>query len=422
MPLGGLLTRMRLRGTPNREHSFWIFVAINAYCVRYSRFSGYYPSHIGRLRCAVWGDDLKILRTVAKRGSGGLARRLAPRSGQRILAGYGVQCRYDVHGATLCISGRSVRRAPRTANVRGLVHVHQRPAAIFCELADHVGAVGACGSYGGDILPTHIKCRSAHPAHEVCTAGDCDVRHGRCHYIEHLNFALSLVQGAPVMALDLLEQCGTHASHDGVHLLWHPLAAVAKTQRGTAQTDLARIFLCESRVGTAVYSARARAAAELDELRDDHCAGRYRFLSVAGGVRSPCDTATQADQFKVPGAAKHAIARVDRSRLRILIAGDALFAARLSRIRQRLSPTPNRAGNALGRPASAHFRATCNVSAEIYRRPVDPDCRLRFNSDRLPDERATFLSMVRRQFLAFAGGHVGWYGARLQRSGRRPHT
>src|SRR5215472_4532900 len=422
MPLGGLLTRMRVRGAPNLEHSSCIFVAINAYCVHYSRFSGYEPSDIGRLRCAVWGDDLKIRRTVAERGSDGLARRLAPRSGQRVLAGYGVQCRHDVHGSALRISGRSVRRAPRTANVRRLVHLHQRPAAVFCELADHVGTVGACGSYGGDILPTHIDCRSAQPAHEVCPAGDRDVRHGRCHYIERLNFARSLVQGAPVMALDLLEQCDTHASHDGVHLLWHPLAGVAKAQRGTTQTELARIFLCEPRVDTAVYSARARAAAELDELPDDHCAGRYRLLSVAGGVRSPCDTATQADQFKVPDAAKHDFVRVDRSRLRILIAGDALFAARLSRIRQRLSSTANWTGDALGRPASAHLRATCVVSAEVYRRPVDPDCRLHFNSDRLPDERATFLSMVRRQLLALAGGHVHWYSARLQRSGWRHRT
>src|SRR5215472_13312866 len=194
MPLGGLLKRMRMRRALNLEHSFCIFVAINAYCVRYSRFSGYDPSDIGRLRCAVWGDDLKMRRTVAQRGPGRLAGRLAPRSGQRILAGYGVQCRHDVHGSTLCIAWRS---------------------------------------YGGDILPTHIDCRSAQPAHEVCTVGYRDVRHGRCHYIEHLNFALSLVQGAPVMALDLLEQCGTHASHDGVHLLWHPLAGVAKAQRGT---------------------------------------------------------------------------------------------------------------------------------------------------------------------------------------------
>jgi hypothetical protein len=89
---------------------------------------------------------------------------------------------------------------------------------------------------------------------------------------------------------------------------------------------------------------------------------------------------------------------------------------------QRLSPAANRAGDALGRPASVHLRATCNVSAEVHRRPADPDCRLHADSDRLPDERATFLSMVGRQLLAFAGGHVRWSGARLQRFGGRHHT
>ena len=104
------------------------------------------------------------------------------------------------------------------------------------------------------------------------------------------------------------------------------------------------------------------------------------------------------------------------------VAGDALFATKLSRIRQRLSPTANRAGDALGRPASVHLRATCNVSAEVHRRPADPDCRLHSDSDRLPDERAPFLSMVGRQLLAFAGGHVRWSGARHQRFGGRHHT
>src|SRR6516162_11474348 len=128
------------------------------------------------------------------------------------------------------------------------------------------------------------------------------------------------------MALDLLEQHGTHPSHDGAHLLWHPSAAVAKTQRGTTQTELARIFLCGPRVCAAVYSARAGPAAELDELRDVHCVGRHRTLSVAGGRRRPPETATQADQFKVLNAAKHAVARVDRSFLRLRVTGDAIFA------------------------------------------------------------------------------------------------
>jgi len=80
----------RVRRALNLEFSS----LVDAYCVRYSRFSGYDPSDIGHLRCAVWGDDFKMRRTVAQRGSVGLAGRLAPRPGQRILAGYGVQCRH----------------------------------------------------------------------------------------------------------------------------------------------------------------------------------------------------------------------------------------------------------------------------------------------------------------------------------------
>src|SRR6516162_8474965 len=156
------------------------------------------------------------------------------------------------------------------------------------------------------------------------------------------------------MALDLLEQHGTHPSHDGAHLLWHPLAAVAKTQRGTAQTELARIFLCGPRVCAAVYSARAGPAAELDELRDDHCVGRHRTLSVAGGRRRPPETATQADQFKVPNASEHDVARVGLNLLRLLGAGGAIFATELSRIGPRVSPTADRVGDALGRLASVH--------------------------------------------------------------------
>src|SRR5215472_8937930 len=224
------------------------------------------------------------------------------------------------------------------------------------------------------------------------------------------------------MALDLLEQRGTHASNDGAYLLWYSLAAVAKTQRGTTQTELARIFLCGLRVCAAVYGARAGAAAELDELRDDHCVGRRRTLSVAGGRRRPSETATQADQFKFPDAAKHAVARVNRSFLRLRVTADAIFATKLSRIGQRISPTANRTGDALGRPASVHLRTTCNVSAEVHRRPADPDCRLQPNGDRLSDERAPFPSMVRRQLLALAGGYVGWYRARLQCSGGSHHT
>ena len=71
---------------------------------------------------------------------------------------------------------------------------------------------------------------------------------------------------------------------------------------------------------------------------------------------------------------------------------------------------------------TVHLRTTSNVSAEVHRRPADPDCRLHPHSDRLPDERATFLSMVGRQLLAFAGGHVRWSSARLQRCGGRHRT
>src|SRR5262249_24521604 len=157
------------------------------------------------------------------------------------------------------------------------------------------------------------------------------------------------------MALDLLERRGTHTSHDGADLLWHPLAAVSKTQRGTAQTELARISLREPRVCAAVYSARTGAAAELDELRDDHCVGRYRTLSVAGGPRSPPETAKHDSPFEVPQAAKHNVARVDRRLLRFRNTGIGLFAAKLSRIHQRLSPTANRAGDALGSPSPVHL-------------------------------------------------------------------
>ena len=96
MPQGGHRTRTRMRRALNLEHSSCFFAAIDAYCVRCRRFSGYDPSDIGRFRRAVWGDDLKIRRTVAQRGSGGFAWRLAPRCGQCLLAGYSVQCRDDV--------------------------------------------------------------------------------------------------------------------------------------------------------------------------------------------------------------------------------------------------------------------------------------------------------------------------------------
>ena len=141
MPRAGPRTRMRMRRALNLEHSSCFFVAIDAYCVRYSRFSGYDPSDIGRFRCAVWGDDLKMRRTVAQCGSGGLARRFAPRRGQCLLGGHGVQCRDDVHRSILCISRRSVRRAPGTADVRGPVHAHQRPAAIFWACPWRIGTV-----------------------------------------------------------------------------------------------------------------------------------------------------------------------------------------------------------------------------------------------------------------------------------------
>lgn len=151
MPRAGPRTRMRMRRALNLEHSSCFFVAIDAYCVRYSRFSGYDPSDIGRFRRAVWCDDLKMRRTVAQRGSGGLARRFAPRCGQCLLAGYGVQCRDDVHRSILCISQRSVRRAPGTLGVRGPVHAHQRPAAIFWEPVDHADALA--GLTAGTFYP-----------------------------------------------------------------------------------------------------------------------------------------------------------------------------------------------------------------------------------------------------------------------------
>src|SRR6516225_2056173 len=239
---------------------------------------------------------------------------------------------------------------------------------------------------------------------------------------KHHDFARSLVHGSLDMALDLLERRGTYTSHDGADSLWHPLAAVSKTRGGTTQTELARIFLREPRVCAALYSARAGAAAELDELRDDHCVGRYRTLSVAGGPRSTPETAKPDSPFEVPHAAKHNVARVDRRLLRFRNTRTGLFATKLSRIHQRLSPAANRAGDALGSPSPVHLRTTSNVSAEVHRRPADPDCRLHPHSDRLPDERGTFLSMVGRQLLAFAGGHVRWSSARLQRCGGRHHT
>src|SRR6516162_10793480 len=156
MPPGNLRTTMRMRRALNLEHSSCTFVAIDAYCVRYSRFSGYDPSDIGRLRRAVCGDERKMRRTIAQRRSGGLARRFAPRYGRGLLAGYGVQCLDDVHRCILCISRRPLRRAPGTADLRGRVYARQRSAAICWELADHAVAVCARVSYGGDILPTLV--------------------------------------------------------------------------------------------------------------------------------------------------------------------------------------------------------------------------------------------------------------------------
>jgi hypothetical protein len=70
------------------------------------------------------------------------------------VAGYGVQCRDDVHRSSLCIPGGLFMRTPGTADVRALFTLIS-VLLPFAELADHAGAVGACRSYGGDILPTH---------------------------------------------------------------------------------------------------------------------------------------------------------------------------------------------------------------------------------------------------------------------------
>ena len=185
-------------GPLNLEYSSCISVAIDAHCVRNSRFSYHDPSDIGYFRRAVWGDDLKMRRTSSARWRTWCARRFAPRCGQCLLAGYGVQCRDDVHRSSLCLSGLfGVRRVP--LDVWGPVHDHQHPAAIFWSRS--CWRCWCLGSYGGDILPTHAVYCSAQLRHEVCTAGDRGVRHGRCHYIEHRNFTRSLVHESLVMAL-----------------------------------------------------------------------------------------------------------------------------------------------------------------------------------------------------------------------------
>src|SRR5262249_40878795 len=62
------------------------------------------------------------------------------------------------------------------------------------------------------------------------------------------------------------------------------------------------------------------------------------------------------------------------------------------------------------------------LSTEVRRRPSDPDNRLHAGSNRLHDERAGFLSMVRRELLVFADDHGHWLIALFQRLGGRHHT
>src|SRR5262249_52432394 len=139
------------------------------------------------------------------------------------------------------------------------------------------------------------------------------------------------------MALDLLEQRGSNAGHDGAYLLWSALAAVAESQRRAAQTDLARILLRGPWLCPAGCGARPRAAAELDELCDDHCIDCHRNISAVGRHRSLPDTAPPVAQSQVPHAAKYPVARAGRTLLRILDAGGGSLDTELSRICQRVS-------------------------------------------------------------------------------------
>src|SRR5215469_13396140 len=151
------------------------------------------------------------------------------------------------------------------------------------------------------------------------------------------------------MALDLLERCCTNNNHVGAYLLRYPLAACAKTERGAAKTDVARFFLCGLGVRAIGGRAGPGAAAELDEVRDDHCVGCRRTVSAAGGHRSLPDAASSAHQPQVPHAAQHTVARGGRSLLRFLNAGDGFLDPKLSWIYPRVPPTADGARNALDR-------------------------------------------------------------------------
>src|SRR5271170_3308057 len=165
------------------------------------------------------------------------------------------------------------------------------------------------------------------------------------------------------MALDLLERYCTYPNHVGAYLLRHPLAAYAKSNRGAAKTDVARFFLYGPGVCAIGCRTGSGAAAELDELRNDHCIGCHRTVSAAGRPGSLPDASPSADQPQVPHAAQHPVARGGCRVLRFLDAGDGCFDPKLSWICQRLSPATGGPRNALGRLASGHLRAICDVSA-----------------------------------------------------------
>src|SRR5215468_11577604 len=112
--------RMRIWRALSLEHSSRFIGAIDAYGVCCGLFVGYHPSDIRCFWRAAWSDERQMHRTIAQRGSGGLARRFALRCGRGLLAGYGVPCRDDVHWSTLGIPGRPAWCAPGAAGVWAL--------------------------------------------------------------------------------------------------------------------------------------------------------------------------------------------------------------------------------------------------------------------------------------------------------------
>src|SRR5215472_6784552 len=291
------------------EHSSGFTDAVDTQCGLYN---GYDPSNIGRFWRSAWSDDCHLHGTITQRGSGRLAGRFTPRCGPGLLDGDGVQCPDDVHRSIVCLSGQRFRRAPGTADVWDRFHDDQRAAAICCKFRDLACIASARGPYGGDILPTHAVYCSPQPAREVCAARLRYVRDGHCLYHKRRDSARSLVHGPLIMALDLLEQRCAYANNDRAHLLWHSSPTLAEAERGTAQTELARVFVCEPRVHAAVYGAQPGAAAELAALRKNHCLGRYGTLSVAGSCPSPFYASSSAGRSQVPHATKHCVAGVGR--------------------------------------------------------------------------------------------------------------